>query len=125
MAPNLQKFCGRLVRRGLFETKQLESIYRDWRAAAPESRNSLDSFVQFMVLRGSASIDQLHPLLAGIAEPVKATADPLATDDEFDVELVRVGGGLTRRDIAVLVLGVMVGACIGVVITFLFMRTRH
>ena len=69
MAPNVQKLCGRLVRQGLFAEKDLKAIYREWRAASPKERDNVESFAQYLVLRGHVSIDRLQYCLSGLQQP--------------------------------------------------------
>jgi hypothetical protein len=123
VAPNLQKFCGRLVRRGLFQAQDLESIYRQWRLAAPKERDNVSSFAQFIVLRSHVKIEQLNPLLNGSPSQPGHTNQP-TTDMEIDVELVKIPDPrrIGPRDLIWLTIGVLIGAFVVVGIMILFRR---
>ncbi|MFL5327730.1 MAG: hypothetical protein ACJ8C4_02345 [Gemmataceae bacterium] len=126
MAPNLQKFCGRLVRQGLFQPKDLESIYRQWRLAAPKERDNVRSFAQFIVLRSRVGIEQLTPFLNGPPAAGTSNTDRSTTsaDTEVDVELVKIPDPrrIGRRDLIGFAIGMLVGAFVAVGIMILVRR---
>ncbi len=106
MAPHLQKFCGRLVKQGFFPVKELEAIYRAWRATAPNARDDVQSFVNFLALRGSASLEKLQALID--APSITSSAK---SEEEFEVELIAVPDPrrIGRRDFFLFAIGTATG----------------
>lgn len=122
MAPNLQKFCSQVVKHSLLPAKELEAIYRDWRAARPDERNNLRDFIRYMLSHSAVTQAQVDRLMASaVPSAAPPTAPPPipepASKDCVNVALVSDGTRYrtTRRDAVVVAIAAAVTSLIWII----------